>query len=65
MASPGVYLFKRNGRNAYVGSGDSDVVSRMRRSHTAAGYDLAVTVDETSSARQTYLLESRLFPETI
>jgi hypothetical protein len=60
MGSPSVYLLKRNGRNAYVGRGDSDVVSRMRRSHTAARYDVTVTVYRTSSARQAYLLECRL-----
>jgi hypothetical protein len=61
MASPGVYLFKRNGRNTYVGRGDRDVLGRMRRSHTAARYDLTVTIYETTSARQAYLLECRLF----
>jgi hypothetical protein len=61
MASSGAYLLKRNGRNAYVGRGDSGVIGRMRRSHTAARYDLTVTVYETTSERQAYLLECRLF----
>lgn len=61
MASPGVYLFKRKGRRAYVGRADRDVVSRMRSSYRQGDYDLTVTVYETTSARQTYLLECRLF----
>jgi hypothetical protein len=32
MASSGVYVFRRNGRVAYVGRGDSDFFARMRRS---------------------------------
>jgi len=31
MASPGAYLLKRNGRNAYVGRSDRDVISHMRK----------------------------------
>lgn len=61
MASPGVYVFNRKGRNAYVGRGDTDVLRRMRTSYRQANYDLTVTVYATSSSRQAYLLECRLF----
>jgi excinuclease UvrABC nuclease subunit len=61
MASSGVYVFKRKGRRAYVGRGDYDVFARMRNSFRQADYDLTVTVYETTSARQSYLLECRLF----
>ena len=39
MASPGVYVFCRNGYDAYVGRGDSDGIARMRKSYRAARYD--------------------------
>jgi hypothetical protein len=61
MATPGVYLLKRNGRKVYVGRSDTNVVRRMLSSAKAARYDLTVTVYETTSARQAYLLECRLF----
>jgi hypothetical protein len=40
-------------------SADTDVVRRMLSSAKAARYDLTVTVYETTSARQAYLLECR------
>jgi len=61
MASPGVYVFKRKGRVAYVGRGDYDVVEREQKSFCQAHYDLTTTIYETPSARQAYLLECRLF----
>src|SRR5580704_12825117 len=61
MASPGVYLFRRKGRQTYVGRGDRDVLARMKILFRQADYALMVTVYETTSARQAYLLECRLF----
>jgi hypothetical protein len=60
-ASPGVYVFKRNGRVAYVGRSDANVVSRESKSFSQADYDLTSAIYPTSSARQAFLLECRLF----
>lgn len=60
-ASPGVYVFKRNGRVAYVGRSDSDVAARESKSFSQSDYDLTTTIHETSSAREAYLKECRLF----
>jgi hypothetical protein len=60
-ASPGAYVFKRNGRVAYVGRSDSDVDARERQSWGQGDYDLTSTIYPTSSARQAFLLECRLF----
>ena len=60
-ATPGVYLFRRNGWPAYVGRGDHDVELRARRSVTEGLYDCNYDVYPVSSARQAYLLECRLF----
>jgi hypothetical protein len=61
MAS-GVYLFKRNGRPAYVGRGDFNFLSRMRKSHRQGTlrYDRAVRIYRTTCAREAYRLECRL-----
>jgi hypothetical protein len=61
MASPGVYVFRRNGYDAYVGRGDKDGLVRMRDSYRAARYDKEVVFIPTSSARQNYLLECELY----
>lgn len=61
MASPGVYVFERNGRLAYVGRGDTDVQARESKSYRQGKYDLTSTIYRTSSARQAYLLECRLY----
>ncbi len=60
-SSPGVYVFKRRGRLAYVGRGDSDVRERENSSFRKGDYDLTTTIYETSSKREAYLLECRLF----
>jgi excinuclease UvrABC nuclease subunit len=60
-ASPGVYVFKRNGRVAYVGRSDSDVAARESKSFNQANYDLMTTIYETQSAREAYRKECRLF----
>jgi hypothetical protein len=60
-ASPGVYVFKRNGRVAYVGRSDSDVAARESQSFNQADYDLTTTIYETPSAREAYRKECRLF----
>lgn len=60
-ATPGVYVFKRNGRVAYVGRSDSDVNARESQSFGQGDYDLTSTVYPTSSARQAFLMECRLF----
>ena len=39
MATSGVYVFKRNGRDAYIVRGDKDGIGRMRKSYRAARYD--------------------------
>jgi hypothetical protein len=39
MASPGVYVFKRNGRVAYVGRSDRDVNERESASYRQGRYD--------------------------
>ena len=61
MALLGVYVFKRNGRPAYVGRSDTDVEGRMAKSFRQGSYDLTMTWYETTSARQAYLMECRLF----
>ena len=60
-ASPGVYVFKRNGRVAYVGRSDSDVDTRESTSFGQGDYDLTSTIYPTTSTRQAFLLECRLF----
>ena len=60
-ASPGVYVFKRNGRVAYVGRSDSDVDARVSQSFGQGEYDLTSTIYPTASARKVFLLECRLF----
>ena len=59
--SPGVYIFKRNGRVAYVGRSDSDVDVRVSQSFSQGDYDHTSTVYLTASARQAYLMECQLF----
>ena len=61
MASPGVYLFTRKGHPVYVGRSDTDVEFRMGQSFRQGRYDLTMTWYETTSARQAYLKECRLF----
>ena len=61
MPSPGVYVFKRKGRPAYVGRSDTDVEGRMTNSFREGSYDLTMTWYETASVRQAYLMECRLF----
>ena len=63
MAASGVYVFRRNGRTAYVGRGDSNFLRRMRRSHTLGvfRYDRAVRIYRTTCPREAYRLECRLF----
>jgi hypothetical protein len=61
MATPGVYVYKRNGRVAYVGRSDRDVDARESASFRAANYDLTVTIHERSSAFQAYRTECRPF----
>ena len=61
MATSGVYVFKRNGRDAYVGRGDIDGIARMRKSYRAARYDRTAEFYPTTSPRQNYLLECKLF----
>lgn len=56
-----MYVFKRKGRVAYVGRGDFDVSARESKSFTQGDYDLTTDIYETSSAREAYLLECRLF----
>lgn len=63
MASPGVYIFKNNGWDAYVGRSDTNVMSRVRKSYRAAKYDRTVEVMPATSARAAYLLECKLFHE--
>ena len=61
MATPGVYVYKRNGRVAYVGRSDRDVYARESASFRSANYDLTVTIHERSSPFQAYRTECRLF----
>jgi excinuclease UvrABC nuclease subunit len=61
MATPGVYVFKRNGHVAYVGRADKDVDARETASYGQAKYDLTTTVYPRSSPRQAYLTECRLY----
>jgi hypothetical protein len=63
MATPGVYVFKRNGRVAYVGRSDVDVDTRESASYHEARYDNVSTIHPRSSARQAYLTECRLFSQ--
>jgi hypothetical protein len=44
MANPGVYIFTRNGRIAYVGRSDGDVDGRESESYRIARYGLTSTV---------------------
>lgn len=59
--TPGVYVFKLNGRVAYVGRSDSDVNARECQSFAQGDYDLTSTVYSTSSPRQAFMMECRLF----
>ena len=61
MASPGVYVFRRNGYDAYVGRGDSDGIARMRKSYRAARYDKTVLFYPATSKRRNYLRECKLY----
>jgi hypothetical protein len=61
MRTSGVYVYKRNGRVAYVGRSDVDVDGREGKSYRAAKYDLTVTIHRRSSAMQAYRTECRLF----
>lgn len=61
MANSGVYVFKRNGRVVYVGRSDHDVVRREAESYRCGDYDLTSTIHPTSSARQAFLKECRLY----
>jgi excinuclease UvrABC nuclease subunit len=61
MATPGVYIFRNNGWDAYVGRSDTDVLRRVKKSHRAAKYDRQVQIIPTSSPRAAYLLECELF----
>jgi excinuclease UvrABC nuclease subunit len=60
-ASPGVYVNTWKGRVAYVGRSDSDVRARASQSHSQGDYDQTITIYETSSKHEAYLLECRLF----
>lgn len=60
-ASPGVYVFKRHGRVAYVGRSDSNVAAREVQSFSQGDYDLTTMIYETGSKREAYLKECRLF----
>jgi len=60
-SSPGVYVYKRKGRVAYVGRSDTDVYARESQSFGFGDYDLTATIYERSSAREAYLTECRLF----
>ena len=61
IMAAGVYVLFRNGRRAYVGRGDTDVDERHRKSRQAARYDLTSLIYDTTSARQAFLLECRLW----
>jgi len=61
MASPGVYALKRKGRIVYIGRSDSDVNAREGQSFAQGKYDLTTDIIETSSPREAFLLECRLF----
>jgi hypothetical protein len=61
MATPGVYVYKRNGRVAYIGRSDSDVEARESASFRAARYDLTVAIHPRTSALQAYRTECRLY----
>jgi hypothetical protein len=61
MSSPGVYVFERNGRVAYVGRSDSDIDARIGDSYRAGKYDLKRTILRRSSAMQAYRTECRLY----
>jgi len=61
MASPGVYVFRRKGHVVYVGRSDSNVAVRENASFRQGVYDLTSDIYETSSAREAYLKECRLF----
>jgi excinuclease UvrABC nuclease subunit len=61
MASPGVYIFKRKGHVVYVGRSDSNVSARESQSFRHGEYDLASDIYETTSRREAYRLECRLF----
>jgi hypothetical protein len=61
MASPGLYIFRRNGRIVYVGRSDSNVSARESASFGCGDYDLISDIYETSCSREAYLLECRLF----
>ena len=54
-------MFYRNGYRAYVGRGDSNLESRERASYRQARYDLTSDLYETSSPREAYRLECRLW----
>jgi len=60
MASHGVYVFRRNGRVSYVGRG-IEIIRRMKESWRQGKYDLKARYFLTSSERQSYLLECKLF----
>jgi excinuclease UvrABC nuclease subunit len=60
MASPGVYLFKRNGYIVYVGRG-IDVYRRVPASYRQGKYDREVQVIPTTCERNAYLLECELY----
>ena len=51
----------RNGRRAYVGRGDTDVDKRHGKSRCAASYDNTSLIYDTTSKRQAFLLECRLW----
>ena len=57
----GVYMLFRNGRRAYVGRGDTDVDRRHGKSRRAARYDNTSLIYDTTSKRQAFLLECRLW----
>lgn len=61
MSLPGVYVFKRKGRVAYIGRSDSDVWVRESNSFGQGEYDLTTTIYETPSTRQAFLMECRLY----
>lgn len=61
MTTPGAYLFKRGGMPAYVGRSDTDVARRASASFAQGTYDSVYHVYPTTSARQAYLRECRLF----